>query len=381
MRRQILLVNIVSLLIGISYGMHNPILPIFASETIGATYSEIGAIGVANFAPYIFVPLFVGILLDRFNRGWILTAGVALNAVSTYALSIVHTVPEIMVCRIGTGIAHAFFWPPCEAIISSVSSGAERVRNIARFVGFFVAGFTIGPLLGSLLLSSAGFEYRTLFQLAAFVMAAALVSSISASRIRTVATSVRVSLSGFRGMISMPEVIMIVIYCTASFGAILAVYPAFLTEKGTSVVHVEILYFAFGVSRIITLLCAKKLAAHPAATINLAMFRTLSAPELTLEIIASQGGQKNACAMPVPILHTMISGTVCTMESAYVDTAFRATPAVRIHPRLNLSSSIPTNSGTKMYGAKFATPMAPISEYVAPIVSEANIGSIGLCMP
>ena len=193
MRRQILLVNIVSLLIGISYGMHNPILPIFASEAIGATYSEIGAIGVANFAPYIFVPLFVGILLDRFNRGWILTAGVALNAVSTYALSIVHTVPEIMVCRIGTGIAHAFFWPPCEAIISSVSSGAERVRNIARFVGFFVAGFTIGPLLGSLLLSSAGFEYRTLFQLAAFVMAAALVSSISASRIRTVATSVRVS--------------------------------------------------------------------------------------------------------------------------------------------------------------------------------------------
>ena len=114
---------------------------------------------------------------------------------------------------------------------------------------------------------------------------------------------------------------------------------------------------------------------------NLAMFRTLSAPELTLEIIASQGGQKNACAMPVPILHTMISGTVCTMESAYVDTAFRATPAVRIHPRLNLSSSIPTNSGTKMYGAKFATPMAPISEYVAPIASEANIGSIGLCMP
>ena len=120
MRRQILLVNIVSLLIGISYGMHNPILPIFASETIGATYSEIGAIGVANFAPYIFVPLFVGILLDRFNRGWILTAGVALNAVSTYALSIVHTVPEIMVCRIGTGIAHAFFWPPFYNFVSLV---------------------------------------------------------------------------------------------------------------------------------------------------------------------------------------------------------------------------------------------------------------------
>ena len=63
MRRQILLVNIVSLLIGISYGMHNPILPIFASETIGATYSEIGAIGVANFAPYIFVHCLLGYYL------------------------------------------------------------------------------------------------------------------------------------------------------------------------------------------------------------------------------------------------------------------------------------------------------------------------------
>ena len=267
MRRQLFLVNVVSLLIGISYGMHNPVLPIFASETIGATYSEIGAIGVANFAPYIFVPLFVGMLLDRFNRGWILTAGVALNAVSTYALSIVHTVPEIMACRIGTGIAHAFFWPPCEAIISSVSSGPERIKNIAKFVGFFVAGFTIGPLLGSLFLGDAESGYRTLFQFAAFVMAAALVSSVSASRIRTISSSARISFAGFRSMILMPDIIMIVIYCTASFGAILAVYPAFLAEKGASVVHVEILYFAFGVSRIITLLFAKKFAGHPAATL------------------------------------------------------------------------------------------------------------------
>ena len=110
-----------------------------------------------------------------------------------------------------------------------------------------------------------------LFQLAAFVMAAALVSSISASRIRTTVSSARISLAGFRGMISMPDVIMIVIYCTASFGAILAVYPAFLTEKGASAVHVEILYFAFGVSRIITLLYAKKFAAHPAATLIIAV--------------------------------------------------------------------------------------------------------------
>ncbi|MDI1495238.1 MAG: major facilitator transporter family protein [Cenarchaeum symbiont of Oopsacas minuta] len=262
MRYHLFLVNSVSLLIGISYGIHNPILPIFAVDSIGASYSDLGAIGVANFMPYVFVPLFVGMLLDKFNRGWILTVGVAINVVSTYALSIVHTVPEIIICRIGTGIAHAFFWPPCEAIISSVSSGADRVKNIAKFVGFFVAGFTIGPLLGSLFLNDSDSGYRLLFQFAAFVMAAALISSVSTSRIRTVASSVKISLSGFRSLISLPEMVLMLIYCTASFGVILAIYPAFLTEKGTSAMHVEILYFVFGISRIITLICAKKFVGH-----------------------------------------------------------------------------------------------------------------------
>ena len=46
MNKALLLVNITAILIGVSYGMHGPILPVFAKNVIGATYAELGVIGL-----------------------------------------------------------------------------------------------------------------------------------------------------------------------------------------------------------------------------------------------------------------------------------------------------------------------------------------------
>ena len=145
MNRVIILVNITGLIIGITYGLHNPILPIFAKNIFGATYSELGIIGLVNFVPYMFIPLFVGILLDRFNNGYLLTIGAAINSASIYFLSIAQSIPEIIGFRIMTGVAYAFFWPPCEAIISNESSEQNRVKHISWFIMFFVIGSTTYP--------------------------------------------------------------------------------------------------------------------------------------------------------------------------------------------------------------------------------------------
>ena len=53
MNKALLLVNITAILIGVSYGMHGPILPVFAKNVIGATYAELGVIGLTNFLPYL----------------------------------------------------------------------------------------------------------------------------------------------------------------------------------------------------------------------------------------------------------------------------------------------------------------------------------------
>jgi MFS family permease len=267
MKKTLALINITGLIIGISYGIHNPIVPIFAKNEIGASYAELGLIGLANFVPYMFIPVLVGLLLGRFNNGRLLSLGVAINVVSVYLLSVAKSVPEIMILRAMTGVAHAFFWPPAESIISNSSEGHSRVKNIGQFTGFFVSGFMIGPLAGTYLLDGLDVTYRMLFEVAAFMMAAAIVSSIQIAKKDAPKREAKFSFSGIRAMSKFPIVIMLLIYCASSFGIILTIYPAFLNDRSMSATEIEILYFVFGASRVITLAMTAKLARRTGATL------------------------------------------------------------------------------------------------------------------
>ena len=267
MNRVLILVNLTGLIIGISYGLHGPILPIFAKNVIGATYSELGLIGLANFVPYMFIPLFVGILLDRINNTYLLAIGAAINSTSIYLLSIAQSVPELLGFRIMTGVAHAFFWPPCESIISNESTEKNRVKNISWFTMFFVMGFMIGPLLGTAFLENLDITYRILFQIAAFILAAAIITALLASRKRIKVHHERFSFSAIKDMKKFPEVITLLIFCTSSFGIILTIFPAYLNDKGMNATDVLYLFFAFGISRVISLALAGKFAKRTSQTL------------------------------------------------------------------------------------------------------------------
>ena len=267
MSKVLVLVNITGLIIGISYGLHGPILPIFAKNIIGASYSELGFIGLANFIPYMFIPIFVGILLDKFNNGYILAIGAAINSASIYLLSIAQSVPEIMGFRIMTGIAHAFFWPPCQAIISNQSNEQTRVKNISWFTMFFVMGFMIGPLLGAVFLEGLDITYRILFQITSFILASAIIFALLISRRSITNHHERFSLSSIKEMKKFPEVIILLIFCTSSFGIILSIYPAFLNDKGMSDTDILLLYFAFGISRVVSLALAGKFSRKTSQTL------------------------------------------------------------------------------------------------------------------
>ncbi len=267
MNRVLILVNITGLIIGISYGLHGPILPVFAKNVIGATYSDLGLIGLTNFIPYMFIPLFVGILLDRINNAYLLALGAAINSASVYLLSIAQSVPEIMGFRIMTGVAHAFFWPPCESIISNESSEKNRVKHISWFTMFFVIGFMIGPLLGTLLLEGLDITYRILFQIAAFILAAAIITSLLSSRKKIKNHHGKFSFSSIKAMKRFPEVIVLLIFCTSSFGIILTIYPAYLNDNGMSATDILLLYFVFGISRVGSLALAGKFAKKTSQTL------------------------------------------------------------------------------------------------------------------
>lgn len=252
MNSKVILVYIVALVVGFSYGMHNPVVPLF-SKDLGASYFDLGIIGFSNFIPYMFIPLFVGLLLDRFNKGLLLSLGLVIDTLSIYFLSVADSVPQVIIFRTLVGVAHSFFWPPCESIISQSTTPENRVKAISQFMAFFVVGLMIGPLVGSFLLEHFDVSYRIIFQIAAFSIATSLVASLVLSKNgKSVHTGV-ISITSAKHLIKFPTVIAILLFCSVSFGVFLAIIPAYMSERKISESNIELLFFVFGISRLASL--------------------------------------------------------------------------------------------------------------------------------
>ncbi|MGI0083188.1 MAG: MFS transporter [Nitrosopumilaceae archaeon] len=260
MNRPLILVYITALIIGFSYGLHNPIVPVFSKDVIGASYFELGVIGLSSYIPYMIIPLFVGILLDRFNNGLLLSLGIAINTASIYLLSVSQSVPEVAIFRAMTGFAHAFFWPPCESIISRVTPAETRVKSISKFMAFFITGIMIGPLIGTFLLESFDVTYRILFQYATFALATGIVSSLLLTKHGKSHGQAKFSLVSVRQMTRFPVVVMMLIFCSATFGTFLTIVPAYMSDRSISESNIELLFFIFGISRLASLFFTEKLA-------------------------------------------------------------------------------------------------------------------------
>jgi MFS family permease len=83
--------------------MHSPIVPVFAREQLAADYSQVSLIGMVNYLPYMFAPFFVGILLDRLNKSYVLLSGILLNVFTIFMLCTAQSVLETMFYRALTG--------------------------------------------------------------------------------------------------------------------------------------------------------------------------------------------------------------------------------------------------------------------------------------
>src|ERR671919_535857 len=260
MNHAVVLVAICSAIVGISYGMHSPIVPVFAREQLAADYSQVGLIGTVNFLPYMFAPFFVGVLLDRLNKSYVLLSGILLNVFSIFILSSVQSTPEVMLYRALAGVAHALFWPSSEVLISINSSTPDtRVKNISVFIAAWILGFMVGPIIGKTILNA--FDYYALFQFAAATMAAAIVPSVllrsygwpavqkeDLEMVR--ASSVEVA----KEIANHPRLAGVILYYAITFGVVLAVYPAYMSDASLATEDIELLFFFFGISRFATLL-------------------------------------------------------------------------------------------------------------------------------
>ena len=277
MNRAVLLVAICAAIVGVSYGMHSPIVPVFARDQLAADYSQVGLIGTMNYLPYMFAPFFVGMLLDRFNKSYMLVSGMLLNVFSIFMLSTVHSVPELMLYRIIAGVAHALFWPSAEVLISTNSSPDRRIKSISTFIAAWILGFMVGPLVGKLVLDA--FDYIMLFQLAAIVMAAGMVPSVLLRRHGWPAVQKDLEVRAgtmqiVREIAVHPTLSSVILYYAITFGVVLAVLPAYMSDASLTSQDIEILFFVFGMSRFATLMLVPRIAGYGVPALALAVSAT-----------------------------------------------------------------------------------------------------------
>lgn len=284
--RAIILAAACAAIVGVSYGMFAPIVPIFARQELGADFSQVGLIGMSNYLPYMFAPFFVGMMLDRTNKVYLLLSGIALNIASIYLLSAAQSVPEMMALRGFAGVAHALFWPSCEALISTNSQPEKRVKWIALFTAAWVGGFMAGPLVGKLVLDYL--DYRALFQLSSLAIAVAMIPALLLIRhgrpvggqiLRKVSTLYDIK----KEVTVVPAVSAVIIYYAMTFGVTLAVYPAYMKAAAISDQNIELLFFAFGLARFGTLPLVQRLAVRGRAALAMAVTLTAIGMLLSFE--------------------------------------------------------------------------------------------------
>lgn len=280
MNRAILIVAICAAIVGISYGMHSPIVPVFARDQLAADYSQVGLIGMVNFLPYMFAPFFFGILLDRLNKSYMLVSGILLNVFAIFMLSTAQSVPEAMFYRALAGVAHALFWPSAEVLISTNSATDRRIKGISIFIASWILGFMVGPLFGKLVLDVSG--YTMLFQLAAVVMAAGIVPSVLLRRYGWPAVQKDLEVRAgtvqiVREVTTHPVLSSVILYYALTFGVVLAVLPAYMSEASLTSQDIEILFFVFGISRFATLMVVPKIERLGVLALALAIAATAMA--------------------------------------------------------------------------------------------------------
>ncbi|MEM4356651.1 MAG: MFS transporter [Candidatus Nitrosocaldus sp.] len=333
----LLLLYICALSMGIAYGAHVPLVPVFAREVLDATYTEVGMIGMANYIPYAFFPFMVGLLLDRINKGSILLSGVGMALASIAMLSLARSVVDLALIRAFSGIAHAFFWPSAEAIISmsmrvdryskdlerdgsyssssnsSSSGGRDKgssnssnsnsnsnsgsgssssngsslssVRSISRFTMAWVSGYMIGPLIGSSLFHLG---YLQLFIYSSTMIIPALVCSIIIILLSMKKGypdySIKNGQEEEKGRIGISKahltlmslvkgrimLIAMIMYYSASFAILLSIVPSYMKDNGVDEQLIGILFFIFGIARLLTLLSIQLFARYEHISILIA---------------------------------------------------------------------------------------------------------------
>jgi len=164
-------------IISLSMGIVGLALPLYAWESLGASYTEIGLLGTAYVIfNFLFSPL-AGRVSDRLGRKPFLVLGLFFVAFSFVLYPLIRSIWWLFVVRLLQGAAEAPIWVNAQAAVADLSRAEKRGRAMGVYGTSWAFGFTIGPFL-------SGYLYKiinasSIFVLSAFIALAAALTMVA----------------------------------------------------------------------------------------------------------------------------------------------------------------------------------------------------------
>jgi len=233
-----------------SMGIANPVVPLHA-KNLGATYTDLGLIGMTWSAPYCFFPVLAGLWSDRIGRLKVFLVGVLTSVVVPLLLLASKSPLDIALVRLFHGVGLSFLWVTGEALMSDVTKEEERARHLGLFNASWAMGYFIGPMISALTIEHVG--YVGVFWLSFYAgLASPLVLLLAEGDVKSrqstrgkVMVRIKEALSrgsAFYLAVTASSIVVSIIY---------SVYPAYLRELGFTDSEVSFIVGVMAAARVV----------------------------------------------------------------------------------------------------------------------------------
>ncbi len=245
-----------------SVGIYNPLIPLYA-KILGATYTDLGIIGMVFAFPYAVLPVFVGSLTDRFGRKPFYMGGVLFSAITTILFVFASRVEDIILIRVFNGIAYSFLWPVAEPIIADITPPHERTKVMGRFSFSWALGFLLSPFFGGVIVENFGFHplFITAMILGLGASLIAFYGLIYKQNNKFKKKDVlkekkfNVKNNGIANSFnSLFSVYLVIVVYSIVVGIIFSIFPVYANSFGVTSFQIGMLFTIFGITRVIVFL-------------------------------------------------------------------------------------------------------------------------------
>lgn len=146
-----------------------PILPLYATKTLGLTSQQYGLLLTAGGGTAVLFLVPMGRLVDRFSLGKLLSLGFLSSAILLLLFPSIHNLKTIVLLVILVGFSYAIILPAWNSLLAKAIPAEQQATGWGIFTTLEGLGIAVGPSLGGAiasLLYPAGTIYLSAFVLA-----------------------------------------------------------------------------------------------------------------------------------------------------------------------------------------------------------------------